>query len=464
MVTPQTRRIRALLIGFSLIDGLHSQPLGRDAPRECAANDRSRLFFSPCIDRGPLADQEPIKNAQFLLENFFREAGGQARNRLDVGLIINDLGIHPNEAEPALHYLTQRGLVTLPEEGWAYLTPLGVRVSIGEVTLRQLEAKSPSESLPHLLQITSENQFLRPLSPKMLVGRSPECDIMVDDQRASKHHAIISHDGTNYILEDLESANGTLINGSLCVEPTCLEHDDEIVIGRTMLVFQTPHKQTLVPSRAASKHHTKDVNRHESTDMGVDTPDPTLATTIEDVQAALHNSDTSIQEVTHNPTTHRYEEPELPQMVLSRNESFADLRATLEHTLVASADFDTRETLTMNSIVEDTSLIEDTSDMVIIDEATADLPLTEVPYVEPNVSDAANMSTPLPIDAENPSLTHPEPDPAVWIPRLLADLDRLKVLTKQQLGDHSSEHAVFLAINVILSNPLIQELTKQSEH
>ncbi|MEL6186681.1 MAG: FHA domain-containing protein, partial [Myxococcota bacterium] len=79
-----------------------------------------------------------------------------------------------------------------------------------------------------------------PLKGRCTVGRTEDNDVQVDDKRASKHHAVVRFERGAYVLEDLESANGTLLNGHYCVEPTRLKNDDEIVIGRTMLVFQAP--------------------------------------------------------------------------------------------------------------------------------------------------------------------------------------------------------------------------------
>ena len=73
------------------------------------------------------------------------------------------------------------------------------------------------------------------------IGRTPGCDIVIEDQAVSRQHARISIEGgdrsIHYILRDLASSNGTFINGrrTLAVE---LSSGDVIRIGQTELTFK----------------------------------------------------------------------------------------------------------------------------------------------------------------------------------------------------------------------------------
>jgi pSer/pThr/pTyr-binding forkhead associated (FHA) protein len=50
--------------------------------------------------------------------------------------------------------------------------------------------------------------------PRVLIGRDKDCQVVIDDPTVSRHHAAISvRPGRPLILEDLGSANGTLVNG-----------------------------------------------------------------------------------------------------------------------------------------------------------------------------------------------------------------------------------------------------------
>lgn len=77
------------------------------------------------------------------------------------------------------------------------------------------------------------------LAQEVILGRHKECDIYLPDPRASRRHARISQLGTDFVLEDLGSANGTFLRGELIPsgEVYDLSHGDEIQIGTTLIEF-----------------------------------------------------------------------------------------------------------------------------------------------------------------------------------------------------------------------------------
>jgi FHA domain/zinc-ribbon domain len=68
------------------------------------------------------------------------------------------------------------------------------------------------------------------------IGRSPDCDIFLDDVTVSRRHAVITESGGRFVIEDLGSLNGTFLNRSR-VEQAALADDDELQIGKYRLVF-----------------------------------------------------------------------------------------------------------------------------------------------------------------------------------------------------------------------------------
>lgn len=71
---------------------------------------------------------------------------------------------------------------------------------------------------------------------RFLIGRRAECDIVIHDQGVSKEHALIVTVGNDQILEDLESTNGTRVNGRR-IERHILQNGDVIEIGRYRLKY-----------------------------------------------------------------------------------------------------------------------------------------------------------------------------------------------------------------------------------
>jgi hypothetical protein len=71
----------------------------------------------------------------------------------------------------------------------------------------------------------------------ILIGRVAPCQVVIDDGKASRRHARISVEGSIVEIEDLESTNGTLLNGRP-VTRRVLRDGDEIRIGKTVIVFR----------------------------------------------------------------------------------------------------------------------------------------------------------------------------------------------------------------------------------
>ncbi len=66
---------------------------------------------------------------------------------------------------------------------------------------------------------------------KAWMGRSTQCQIRVDDPRVSRMHCVIVAAGPNWYLADLDSRNGTWVNGRRIAGPTRLAHSDTICLG-----------------------------------------------------------------------------------------------------------------------------------------------------------------------------------------------------------------------------------------
>jgi hypothetical protein len=72
---------------------------------------------------------------------------------------------------------------------------------------------------------------------RLVIGRSRDCDITVDDPNVSRRHAEIRQDEGSYWVVDLNSTNGIEVNGAR-VDRAELANDDLVVLGRTSLTFE----------------------------------------------------------------------------------------------------------------------------------------------------------------------------------------------------------------------------------
>jgi pSer/pThr/pTyr-binding forkhead associated (FHA) protein len=68
------------------------------------------------------------------------------------------------------------------------------------------------------------------------IGRARTNQIVVDDPSVSAHHAVLLRTGASYSLKDLNSSNGTRINGD-CVTEAELKDGDTIRFGSVTATF-----------------------------------------------------------------------------------------------------------------------------------------------------------------------------------------------------------------------------------
>ena len=74
-----------------------------------------------------------------------------------------------------------------------------------------------------------------PIRGSMTVGRGPGCDISLSDPAVSRSHVEVRVEGSTVVVEDLDSANGTAVNGEPIDSARRLESGDVIEIGATRL-------------------------------------------------------------------------------------------------------------------------------------------------------------------------------------------------------------------------------------
>src|SRR5579883_3357949 len=62
----------------------------------------------------------------------------------------------------------------------------------------------------------------------IILGRQSDCDVILEDERASRYHVILTWDHDKGYARDNNSTNGTSINGQACQGPVLLRHGDII--------------------------------------------------------------------------------------------------------------------------------------------------------------------------------------------------------------------------------------------
>src|SRR5262249_51639900 len=81
------------------------------------------------------------------------------------------------------------------------------------------------------------------------IGRAPDCDLVVDQKGVSSRHCCLSETPQGYILEDLQSTNGTYVNGVRITARTPVSPTDKITMGAS-IKMPWPQVPALVPAGA----------------------------------------------------------------------------------------------------------------------------------------------------------------------------------------------------------------------
>jgi pSer/pThr/pTyr-binding forkhead associated (FHA) protein len=102
---------------------------------------------------------------------------------------------------------------------------------------KQKLSRKVSKQLPTILKVTHGRQagVTVPLGAGILIGRGAECQLVLDDDYASTHHARIVLTASGFQVEDLGSTNGTYMNNQRIAAPTAFGPADILRIGRTLM-------------------------------------------------------------------------------------------------------------------------------------------------------------------------------------------------------------------------------------
>jgi hypothetical protein len=79
-------------------------------------------------------------------------------------------------------------------------------------------------------------ETFHPNGERTLIGRSPDCDVFLDDVTVSRKHAVLIQREDGFFIEDQGSLNGTFLNRRR-IESGQLRDGDELQIGKYRLIF-----------------------------------------------------------------------------------------------------------------------------------------------------------------------------------------------------------------------------------
>ncbi len=128
------------------------------------------------------------------------------------------------------------------------------------------------------------------LQTPITIGREEGNAVQLNDDRVSRFHLKIQEDHERLVLTDLESTNGTKVNGE-DIQLRILRHGDMICLGRSILLFGSPHE---IKDRMATLRGDESVEIEETDSAKIDpNSDSSVSFDLhwqdeEDLQATIH--------------------------------------------------------------------------------------------------------------------------------------------------------------------------------
>ena len=117
------------------------------------------------------------------------------------------------------------------------LAPETVKLNVAEVRESIAKAQRKLAALVVLQGSESDIGTHIILDRPITLGRDPKVEMPLQDDGISRRHCRVRAEGDHYLLEDLNSTNGTLLNGTLVDEPVVLRAGDRIYLGGCVVKF-----------------------------------------------------------------------------------------------------------------------------------------------------------------------------------------------------------------------------------
>jgi len=118
--------------------------------------------------------------------------------------------------------------------------PVPSRDGLADRTLSGRRAASMQVPASHLVvrdPVAGEHVVRLPPGGRVVLGRAPTNDVILHDERASRLHAEVVATATGWLIRDLQSRNGTTLNGTAVVGEQLLADGDVVRIGMVEAIF-----------------------------------------------------------------------------------------------------------------------------------------------------------------------------------------------------------------------------------
>ncbi len=158
-------------------------------------------------------------------------------------LAVNPANVDVEHARPLTRELGAVLAATAVDRGWRLEGAPQVTIVadplLAEGSLRCAASVLPGEQAAWARLVATPGDATIELRPnRALVGRSEGADAVVPDAKVSRFHALVWREGGEAWVADLDSANGTFLNGRPVTRPEPLRNGDTLRLGPALFEFQ----------------------------------------------------------------------------------------------------------------------------------------------------------------------------------------------------------------------------------
>lgn len=159
-----------------------------------------------------------------------------APNHFAVSVSLADLERFEGFTDALVHELAESARQHAANEGYSFIGPVEVelfeskRLKAGRLDI----VASFFEGDVHPSVVLPDGSARDITATPLVVGRLPDCGIVLSDSNVSRRHAQLALEGSSVVVTDLGSTNGTFVNGRRVTRAT-VRPGDEVAIGTTRL-------------------------------------------------------------------------------------------------------------------------------------------------------------------------------------------------------------------------------------
>ena len=117
--------------------------------------------------------------------------------------------------------------------------PLGNTAPFGSNPSLVSEPTGSTAAKLVIIEGEKTGQMVRLERREITIGRSPDSDLIVDDEYASTHHAKLILINNDWLIQDLNSTNGTYLDGSRVGTPAVVKLNTPVRVGKTVFELRS---------------------------------------------------------------------------------------------------------------------------------------------------------------------------------------------------------------------------------